>query len=101
MALCPHLRLYIVVGRFNSENMKLLETITEIKEKLNRGEKLNCIETDVLMEVVRKYEYGISQTTDKIKEIENEYNPHLHGSQYQSYLSNLVINIKEVLGYFS
>lgn len=46
--------------------MKQLEKIKEIKEKLNRGEKLNCSETDVLINVLNeKVEAPKKESTTK------------------------------------
>ena len=46
--------------------MKQLEKINEIKEKLNRGEKLNCSETDVLINVLNeKVEAPKKESTTK------------------------------------
>jgi len=43
----------------NLNKMKNLETITKIKEKLNKGEKLNCSETHILINYINsKEEYN-------------------------------------------
>jgi len=53
--------------------MKKLETITEIKEKLNKGKKLNCSETHVLIEFINNYEKikDIQQIKKQITELQH------------------------------
>jgi len=81
--------------------MKELETLAEIKEKLNHTGQLNASETWQIVNLIEIYEKGIEELNRKMIEVEKRYSPHLHGYQMEILWKAEALHYKYALKLFS